>query len=1143
MCSRCAVLPFLLAGALVSSSSAQIRFVESSAAAGLRAEAGEANGAAFGDADGDGWPDLLVARTSRDEPALLYRNQRDGTFVAGVFSWTPPAGAVGGLFVDHDGDGDQDLYLIVHQSPNQLHRNDGGVFTIVPQPDTFRESGVGTGAFFADLDGDGAVELFSTHRFSQPNQWVHGPGTPEMADRGGLVSPLRSGDDVFGATPFDYDGDGDLDVYLCAFSGSNLLHRNDGAGQFRTIPGAAGMASDGASIAALPVDADGDGRIDLYVLNAVGQENHLFLRSGSGATARYRDVAREAGVADGSNSSGGAWADFDNDGDEDLLVSNVAMSIRVYRNEGDATFVDVTGAAVDPTKLPAAGTTGVAVADIDLDGDIDVFLTSPRGSNVLLVNDSAAAGWLRVDLGRAGAQVGTRVEITAAGRRQVRGFAVASSIGTQHGDLLHFGLGPAPPDSVEVSIDWPSGVRQRLRAATGQVLVLAEPAPARDLSLGRVLSPNLAPGWQGFRPRVEVDNRGVQRSAATTIVVRIDGPGQPFERRKRVEPLAPGDKRIVAFEAWRPDLPGVWEISFRLEGVDDVAANDLWSRRYHFHEFRDVAADLGIDDDGPGWAGAFADYDNDGDLDLYVSNGGSLGDGDNILYRNDGDAGFQDVTVAAGVADGDNGTGVVFADFDRDGDQDLFIAKGGFTAFGQANRMFRNEGDGSFSDISAEAGVDVNRSSYAAVVGDYDLDGYLDLYVSQLRGQEATLYRNRQGRFEDVTQSKRILSFFQYSGAAAAFSDYDNDGDIDLYAGVFGDFDRFYANIGDTAFAVVPVGSKGDMVGIAVGDYDEDGDLDVYTVNQSGRSALYQNHVDLSVFLDMGSESGTENMAQGTGCTFVDYDSDGDLDLFVSNAFSPDRAFVNLGDGTFLNQSEAFGLADTSRARAVLVGDVDNDGDPDIYVINEGTNNRLYANGGSPNGWLSVTALGVTSNPDAVGARLTAWVGGRSMLREVNGTSGMSYSSRVTHFGLGEADRVDSLVVSWPSGTIDNYGPISANTVLHLAEGGPMTTVVEATGGVIPTAIGLDEAYPNPFNASAVLRFDLPSSGRVRLAVYNSLGQSVRILVADQVLPAGTHRVLWDGRDQAGAQAASGVYYARLEALAERRVGSMVLLR
>jgi len=154
----------------------------------------------------------------------------------------------------------------------------------------------------------------------------------------------------------------------------------------------------------------------------------------------------------------------------------------------------------------------------------------------------------------------------------------------------------------------------------------------------------------------------------------------------------------------------------------------------------------------------------------------------------------------------------------------------------------------------------------------------------------------------------------------------------------------------------------------------------------------------------------------------------------------------------------------------------------------------------------------------------------------------MSYSSRVTHFGLGEANGVDSLIVSWPSGTVDHHGPLAANRMLHLVEGGLATAVVEAMGsGVVPAAIDLAEAYPNPFNASAVLRFDLPSSGRVRLAVYNSLGQSVR--TADQVLPAGTHRVTWDGRDQAGAQAASGIYYARLEALAERRVASMVLLR
>ena len=1138
---RFIVLPCLLVGALVSSSLAQIHFIESGSVAGV-GDAGEGNGAAFGDVDGDGWPDLLVTRTSVDEPALLYVNQRNGSFIDGTLSWTPPLAAVGGLFVDYDGDGDQDLYLIIHQGPNELQRNDNGVFRIIPQPTAFRESRAATAAFFADLDGDGVVELFSTHRFWQPNQWVHRPGTPEMADLGRLVSPLRAGNDAFGATPFDFDGDGDLDIYLSAFSGSNLLHRNDGAAQFHTVPDAAGMASESASIAALAADADGDGRLDLYVINAVGQSNQLFVGSGSGDDKWYHDVTSAAGMSAAGNSSGGAWADFDNDGDEDLLVSNVAMPIQVYRNDGDATFTDVTVTAVDLTQLPADGTTGVAVDDIDRDGDIDVFLTSPQSTDVLLVNDGADAGWIRIDLAGAGVQVGTRIETVTNGRRQVREFTVASSVGIQHGRLLHFGLGAGAPDSVALHITSPSGSTRTLTAASGQVLTVQDDRYAQDLALARVLSPGLAPGWRGFGPSVEVANFGNQRSAATALAVSVTGPGRPHEQRQVIEPLAPGAAQIVAFDGWRPDLPGIWEVTFRLEAEDDVTENNLWRRQYHFHEFRDVAGEFGVNDAGPGWAGAFADYDNDGDLDLYVSNGGSLGNGDNILYRNDGDAGFQNVTDLAGVADADNGTGVVFADFDRDGDQDLFIAKGGFSSFGQPNRMFRNDGEGSFSDVSAEAGLNIRRSSYAAVVGDYDLDGYLDLYVTQLRGQEATFYRNRQGAFEDVTQAKRILSFFRFSGAAAAFSDYDNDGDIDLYAGIFGDFDRFYADIGDTAYVVASVGAQGDMVGVSVGDYDEDGDLDVYTVNQNGRSALYQNHVELSVFLDVGSETGTENMALGTGCAFVDYDSDGDLDLLVSNAHSRDLAYVNLGDGTFLDQAESFGVADTSRARAMLVGDVDNDGDPDIYVINEGSANRLYANGGGPNGWLTATTRGVVSNPDAVGARLTAWVGGRSFLREVNGTSGMSYSSRVTHFGLGGARGVDSLVVNWPSGTVDHHGATAANTALHLVEGGPATAVAEDADKARPTTFALAEAYPNPFNASAVLRFSLPDAAPVKLVLYNALGQRVRSLLAD-VLPAGTHQVTWNGRDESAAEVASGVYYANLEAYDERRVRSLVLLR
>jgi hypothetical protein len=715
-----------------------------------------------------------------------------------VFSWTPSTEAIRGLFVDYDSDGDQDLYLINFQTANQLHRNDDAIFTVLAHPEAFHESAAATGAFFADLDGDGAVELFSTHRFSQPNQWIHGPGTPAMTDQGRLVSPLRAGNDVFGATPFDYDGDGDLDIYVSAFSGGNLLHQNHGGGHFRSVPEAAGMASDRSSIAAVPADINADGSMDLYVLNAIGQANHLFVRGDSA----YRDVAVSSGIGDESNSPAAPGR------------TSTTMATRTCSSPTSpcpcSCFVTT---ALQRSDLPERGTTGVAVADVDRDGDIDAFMASPEGVDVLLINDSDAEGWLRVDLGQSAHRAGTRVELVQAGRRQVRRFAVASSIDTQHGNLLHFGLGPTPPDSVELRIDWPSGVSQRLMAATSQVLRVGadDPSPesqGQDLSIARVLAPGLAPGWEGFRPQVEIHNQGQKRSPATDLVACFQGPGRTYERRRSVVSLAAGDWQQISFDNWRPDLPGVWEISFALTGEDDASANNRWSRPYRFYEFQEVTGELGIDDDGPDWAGALADYDNDGDLDLSVSNGGSLRNGANVLYRNDGASGFRNVTMAAGVADEDNGTGVVFADFDRDGDQDLFLAKGGFTSDGQANRMFSNDGDGTFSDISAEAGLDISRSSYATVVRDYDRDGLLDLYVSQLRGQEASFYRNLQGHFEDVTNSKRVLSFFQFSGAAA-FSDYDNDGDVDLYAGVFGDFDRFYADVGQSAYAVASVGGKG----------------------------------------------------------------------------------------------------------------------------------------------------------------------------------------------------------------------------------------------------------------------------------------------------------------------------------------------
>ena len=615
-----------------------------------------------------------------------------------------------------------------------------------------------------------------------------------------------------------------------------------------------------------------------------------------------------------------------------------------------------------------------------------------------------------------------------------------------------------------------------------------------------------------------------------------------YEQRLEVPTLAPGESVPLRFPVWTPAMAGEHRFAFALDVDDDVAANNRWVRAYSLHDFDDVAPQRGVADAGPGFAAAWADYDRDGDLDLYVSNGATAGDGANVLYGNDGDAGFTDVALAGGVADDGNGTAAVFADFDRDGWEDLFISKGGFNVQGQANRLFHNNHDGTFADVSAAAGLDVVLSSYAATAGDYDQDGYPDLYVSQFRGQPNQLYRNDgNGGFEEVGNDRGIVSFFNYGGSAASFADYDADGDVDLYASIFGTFDRFYADVGAARFGVSEVGNEGEAVGITSGDYDNDGDLDVYVVNQSRRSTLSRNDLETNLFVDVGAESGTENLALGAGCAFGDFDADGDLDLFVVNGGSADRVFMNRGDGSFVDMAAAFGMADTSWAWAVTLADYDNDGDLDAYVVNERSANRLYENRSADNNWLQVRVRGVASNTEGLGARLQLFAGERAWTRVVNATSGMSQSSRVVHFGLGQTTGLDSLLVRWPRGLTERFVDVPVNSRLSVVEGEVLTAVQEAYEDV-PVAFGLASNFPNPFNAETRIRYQVGVPGMVRLEVFNTLGQKIRGLVEGESGP-GPSEVRWDGRDDAGQTVGSGVYFYRLQSDGKALMRSLVLLR
>ncbi|MFN2421993.1 MAG: CRTAC1 family protein [Gemmatimonadota bacterium] len=481
---------------------------------------------------------------------------------------------------------------------------------------------------------------------------------------------------------------------------------------------------------------------------------------------------------------------------------------------------------------------------------------------------------------------------------------------------------------------------------------------------------------------------------------------------------------------------------------------------------------------------AFFDYDGDGDDDLWLTGGRNP----DRLYRNRGDGTFDDVTEAAGLgflADIPT-VGVVTGDIDNDGDRDVFVT----TFEGYPNILLRNEGDGTFTDVSEAAGVAGPPVwSTAAAFGDYDLDGFLDLYVGNYAtyddlpydehltgGIPNFLYRNRgDGTFEDVAER---LGVDDPDGLAlaVAFTDYDGDADVDIWvANDFGylfEEDKLYRNDGGRFVEVgeeLGVDNEINAMGIAAGDYDEDGDLDYYVTNMA-RNRLHENlqrgHASgegSGRFVDVARQKGLDDeWATSWGAVFADVDNDGHLDLLLANGrvlpsynmeymdhlhrlVEPhaNRLWRGDGKGGFVEVASEMGVADTTRGRGLAWSDIDGDGDVDLAVsvlVVEGPtmdHALLYRNEGHPGrNWLNVRLRGTSANRDAFGSRVRVVAAERSLIREIDGGSSyLSQSSSVAHFGLGSRAVADSLVVTWPGGKIEVLTDLPVNRTVEIVEG------------------------------------------------------------------------------------------------------------
>lgn len=485
---------------------------------------------------------------------------------------------------------------------------------------------------------------------------------------------------------------------------------------------------------------------------------------------------------------------------------------------------------------------------------------------------------------------------------------------------------------------------------------------------------------------------------------------------------------------------------------------------------------------------AFFDYDGDGWMDIYLVNGcwrEDLSDHEiepelreilsvatDRLYRNRQDGTFEDVTVKAGLARPAFGMAVVAADYDNDGDVDLYVTNYG------PNFLYRNNGDSTFTDVAADVGVDVPDYSIAALFFDYDRDGWLDLYVGgyvayepdyefyyapdafpgplSYGGVQDKLFRgSADGTFTDVTEETGVAIKPVGRAMGMGAFDYDNDGFVDLFVSNDAMENFLFHNQGDGTFenraweAGVAFGQAGDAtaaMAAEIADIDGDGLFD-FCVPDMKYSCLYHN-TGQGYFVDKSAVSGIAaacGQYVSWGSVLADFDLDGHLDLYISNGDAhhleadEDLLFRGDGKGGFQDVSENAGDWASSKfvSRGVAGGDFDNDGDIDLLVASLNDRPVLLRNDSPRNGrhWLGVRLVGRSGNLDAIGAVVKARVGEHTMTRQrMSGGSYLSQHDPRIHFGLGKHKKVDVLEIIWPDGTHQVVKDISADAMITIRQ-------------------------------------------------------------------------------------------------------------
>lgn len=541
-----------------------------------------------------------------------------------------------------------------------------------------------------------------------------------------------------------------------------------------------------------------------------------------------------------------------------------------------------------------------------------------------------------------------------------------------------------------------------------------------------------------------------------------------------------------------PDgVPERW----RIDGIEADANSAI-------HTFHDVAIDLGVDHNGLAGGTSVEDFNNDGFLDIMATSYGL--DDQMKLYMNDGKGGFVDRTEEAGLTGLVDGLNMTHADYNNDGYEDAFILRGAWLgkAGERPNSLLRNNGDGTFTDVTYEAGLASYHPTQTAAWGDFNNDGWIDLFIGNeskaeinlltgKRNEEAgvehpsELYLNNgDGTFTEVARQVGVDVNAYVKGTA--WGDVNNDGLQDLYVSVLGGRNRLYVNQGGTSVDDWSFEERAAQAGVQAPifsfptwfwDYNNDGDQDLFVASYDVRyftkvaRAVAAEFMDLSMasevekprvyknngdgtFTEVSKELNLDKILFAMGSNYGDLDNDGYPDFYIGTgepdlrSLVPNRMFHNIEGKRFEEVSFEGGFAHIQKGHAVGFGDFDRDGDQDIYSVIggsvEGDNfqNVLFENPGHDNNWITLEVEGRTANRSAIGARLQLTVVDpkgqqRTIYTTVSTGGSFGASSLQQEIGLGDATRIETLTVTWPNAdrTTQTFEDLAVNQTLKIVEG------------------------------------------------------------------------------------------------------------